>query len=597
MTAIRADALIAGAGLGGIAATLAACDAGMTVVLTEECSRIGGQVTTQAVSALDEHPLVERAGRTATYARFRDGVRAWYARRYGHDVASEVVQNPGGGWVSRLCCEPEVAEHVLLGMLAPHVHSGRLRVITGCRPVGADGEDQVVRAVTFDLEGGSALTIEAAVVADATELGDLLPLVGASWALGAESASETGEPHALAGPGDPRRMQACTMCIVVERRPGEDHTIERPGDYDRWRERFTLSPRRADGTRPAHGFYTHGDTGLPPFWTYRRIRDGRALDPEGPLTDLAVINWPGNDYVDRPLIARSGRDPSAFAEARALSRAFLHWLQTEAPHDDGGGRGHPELRPAPEVSGTIDGIAEFPYVREARRLRPVRRVTEHDLVDDTASARAPGMADGVGLGWYHLDMHARVGDPTTWYEPTKPFQIPAGSLVGDEVANLVAAGKAVGATHVANSALRVHVCEWAIGEAAGVVLAEAWAGGRSPRDVASTPAAVGAVQHRLLARGAPVFWFDDLPDDHASWEPAQLLAIAGAVDADPVRRASLSARPTSPVSARQSQALVAAAARLGRGTPAAATIRGMEWGEACRLLVSRGGATGTDGGR
>ena len=46
---IRADVLIAGAGLGGCAAAWAALRRGRTVLLTEETDWIGGQMTAQAV--------------------------------------------------------------------------------------------------------------------------------------------------------------------------------------------------------------------------------------------------------------------------------------------------------------------------------------------------------------------------------------------------------------------------------------------------------------------------------------------------------------------------------------------------------------------
>ncbi|MFG2629796.1 FAD-dependent oxidoreductase [Streptomyces sp. NPDC048473] len=59
--------LVVGGGLGGVAAPLAACRAGSTVVLTEETDWIGGRLTAQAVPP-DEHPWIESYGATANYA-------------------------------------------------------------------------------------------------------------------------------------------------------------------------------------------------------------------------------------------------------------------------------------------------------------------------------------------------------------------------------------------------------------------------------------------------------------------------------------------------------------------------------------------------
>ena len=55
-------------------------------------------------------------------------------------------------------------------------------------------------------------------------------------------------------------------------------------------------------------------------------------------------------------------------EARQLSLSLFHWLQTEAPRPDGG-TGYPGLYLRPDVTGTDDGLAKSPYVRESRRIR------------------------------------------------------------------------------------------------------------------------------------------------------------------------------------------------------------------------------------
>ena len=61
-----ADVVIIGGGLGGCAAALAACRAGLRVVCTEATDWIGGQITSQAVPP-DEHPWIESFGCTRRY--------------------------------------------------------------------------------------------------------------------------------------------------------------------------------------------------------------------------------------------------------------------------------------------------------------------------------------------------------------------------------------------------------------------------------------------------------------------------------------------------------------------------------------------------
>src|SRR2546421_2102357 len=107
-TSLACELLIAGGGLGGCAAALAACARGRRVVMSEETDWIGGQLTAQGVSAPDEHRYIEQFGGTRRYYELRNRIRAYYRETTTLSpkaLASETL-NPGGGWVSRLCCEP-----------------------------------------------------------------------------------------------------------------------------------------------------------------------------------------------------------------------------------------------------------------------------------------------------------------------------------------------------------------------------------------------------------------------------------------------------------------------------------------------------------
>jgi glycine/D-amino acid oxidase-like deaminating enzyme len=140
---MRADVLVVGGGLGGVAAALGALRAGRSVILTEEYDWLGGQLTSQAVPP-DEHSWVERFGVTASYRALREGIRDYYRRHYPLTERARAWRelNPGAGWVSRLCHEPRVAVAVIEAMLAPYRGSGRLRVLQPYRPVDAtvDGD-------------------------------------------------------------------------------------------------------------------------------------------------------------------------------------------------------------------------------------------------------------------------------------------------------------------------------------------------------------------------------------------------------------------------------------------------------------------------
>jgi len=527
---LACDVAVVGGSLGGVAAALAACEAGRTVVLTEATEWIGGQVTSQGVTPLDEHEHIERFGGTARYAAFRERVRAHYRAAYGapERMPDGAPLNPGNGWVSRLCFEPRVALAVLEGMLAPHREAGRLTVLLGHEPVAAEMDGDAVRSVRLRGPDGDPVDVVAAMVLDATDTGELLPLTGTAFVTGAESRDDTGEPHARPGPPDPRAVQSFTVPLAVAFVPGARRSVPRPPGYERLRDAqpFTLA---LDGGRRRHRMLAPGPAGEPPFWTYRRVVDAALLRRPH---DLALVNWAGNDYRDGSLLAGPEERERALAEARRLSLAFLHWLQTACPRDPGDdapgapGRGYPEIQPAPDVLGTPDGLAQAPYVRESRRLLALERVAEHDLSRDARPA-ARRWANAVAIGWYPIDLHPCVGRPeVSLYAPTHPFQLPLGALVPRRTRNLLAACKNVGVTHVANGATRLQPVEWAIGEAAGTLATFCLEHGLAPLEVWASPPWTRALQRRLLERGAPIAWTLDAPPGHPEFVAVQERALA-----------------------------------------------------------------------
>ena len=99
----QTDILIVGGGVGGCAAAMAATSLGNRVVMTEQTSWIGGQLTSQAVPP-DEHRWIEHFGCTRRYRAYRDGVRRYYRDHFPLTAQARAIPNlnPGMGRVSRL---------------------------------------------------------------------------------------------------------------------------------------------------------------------------------------------------------------------------------------------------------------------------------------------------------------------------------------------------------------------------------------------------------------------------------------------------------------------------------------------------------------
>jgi hypothetical protein len=520
----RADVLVVGASLGGVTAALAAARMGRTVILTEETAWIGGQATTQGIP-LDEHPWAEDYGRTRSYAEFRAGVRAYYRRHYPLIPAAQADPNlnPGAGWVSKLCFEPRVGLAVLHEMLAPHLAAGRLTILPRHRPVAAEREGDFVRAVTVQDEiSGARRTLAAPYILDGTELGDLLELGGVESVVGAESRAATGEPLALDGPANLREQMVFTHVFALEHRPGEEHVIARPRDYEFWRNAQSsrgAGPKLAIpdlfGARQDHfGRPIKPGAYVASTWSFRRILCRGNFDPGAFPSDLTVAIWHANEYHLGPLCGVSAEERRRhFEAARQLSLSVIHWLQTEAPNPATSGRGYPGLRPRGDVFGTADGLAQFPYIRESRRLRAEFTVLEqHFRTDSPGNQEGPRKyADSVGVSGYRIDIHRTAregGGSITEVAHGKHWlqQIPLGALIPVRVENLLPAGKNLGVTAVTNGAFRVHPTEWNIGEAAGALAAFCLQRKLRPRQVRNTPAHLADFQRELVRQGAELDW-------------------------------------------------------------------------------------------
>jgi FAD dependent oxidoreductase len=233
---IECDDLIVGGGAGGVAAALAAARRGRRVHLTEETDWIGGQLTAQGVSALDEHDDIETFGGTASYYQLRNALRDHYHPLAG-DVGKQPHFNPGNCWVTRVAFEPKVAVAAMMRTLRPHIDAGQVTLHLRTKVAAGHVDDNRIIAVTaIDLDRGGDLRFHPAMVLDATELGDLLPLVGAEYRTGAETIAEAGEPHAQPSEPKPHCVQSFTYVLGLERRPfGERHVIARPERYEYFR--------------------------------------------------------------------------------------------------------------------------------------------------------------------------------------------------------------------------------------------------------------------------------------------------------------------------------------------------------------------------
>jgi hypothetical protein len=160
----------------------------------------------------------------------------------------------------------------------------------------------------------------------------------------------------------------------------------------------------------------------------------------------------------------------------------------------------------PDVVGTLDGLAMYPYIRESRRIQAEFTMVEQHISAETQSDGAQSYDDAVAVGYYFLDMHQRTEDAVPFLTQVWPYQIPLGSLIPRRVRNVIPAGKNLGVTHVVNSATRLHPVEWVIGEAAGTLAAFCVERGLDPTAVRASRDCLGDFQSLLVSQGVEIAW-------------------------------------------------------------------------------------------
>ena len=501
---LRCNVAVIGGGVGGCAAALAALRNGLRVVMTEETDWVGGQLTSQAVPP-DEHRWIEQFGATELYRTYRRHVRDHYRQHYPltPEARARVHLNPGDGSVSRLTHEPRVSLAVLEQLLAPYLTGGHLTLLLEHRPVRADTVGDVVRSVAVRGIDGREIAIHAPYFIDATEQGDLLPLTKTEFVTGFESRKQTGEQHAPAE-AQPANIQAFTVCFAVDYLPGEDHTIDKPAEYAFWRDyvpkmtppwpgkllSWSMSnPITLDERKVMFDPTGASDPGgALNLFLYRRIVNKRNFAPGSVNSDVSLVNWPQNDYW----LGNLHEDPRHLERARQLSLSLLYWMQT--------GAGWKGLRIRPDITGTPDGLAKSPYIRESRRIQAEFTVVEEHVRVATT------FADSVGVGSYRIDLHPSTGGDNYIDVASVPFQIPLGALIPRRVENLIPGSKNLGVTHITNGCYRLHPVEWNIGEAAGALAAHAVTTKNPPRRIRNDARLLADFQTKLVAQGFELAW-------------------------------------------------------------------------------------------
>jgi FAD dependent oxidoreductase len=377
---IGCDIMIAGGGLSGTATAYEGLLAGKQVCMTEITDWVGGQISAQGVSALDERPT-QRAKKyfPRGYLEFRQKIEDHYGKL-----------NAGSCWVSEACFLPKDAHKILYGMLRTAEQKGKGKLywypntVVKNLIIGKRGDGQQINgviAIQHQPQPGTApvnteplsQTIEDAYsyqdspkfqkqkiifippyrtpqqkastptnwyVVDATETGELVGLADVPYRLGLDARSAD-EPSSASTTGDPYCTQGFTYPFAMETTATPQPQTP-PAFYQQYAPYYSYELKRL------------ADFGL--VYSYRRILSAGKGTPTkfGGINytapapgDISMQNWTwGNDYrpgsaQDNLILDRSqlqtgkqlevdgwmgGLRTDTLRKGEETAQGFYHWL-------------------------------------------------------------------------------------------------------------------------------------------------------------------------------------------------------------------------------------------------------------------------------
>ncbi|MEX0362102.1 MAG: FAD-dependent oxidoreductase, partial [Allomuricauda sp.] len=461
------DIVIVGGGAGGTSAGIQAARMGAKVQIIEKTSWLGGMLTSAGVSAIDGNHKMP----SGIWGEFRQ-------KLYDHYGGPKAVAT---GWVSHTLFEPSVGRSILTEMA--NLDNLDIAYEADFSKVEKVDEKWLVRYK----KKGKSFSTKASILIDATETGELLPLVGADFRLGMDSKADTGEKEA---PENANSIVQDLTYVAILKDVGDEKNrrglVKKPKNYNA--DAYTCACKREGGEM--FGSVADCDQML----TYGKLPN-----------DKYMINWPncGNDFfVDWQEMTQDQQE-EALKQAKDFTQGFVYYIQNEL--------GYKNLRLANEFP-TKDNFPMIPYHREGRRAKgKTFLVVDHlERPYDFKLYRT-----GVAVGDYPIDHHHDKNPDAPKIEfiniKVPSYSIPMGSLVPEQVDNFLVSDKNISVSNIVNGTTRLQPVVLGIGQAVGTIAAIAVKEQTNTADVS-----IRQVQQALLETKAYIMPYVDVaPDDNA----------------------------------------------------------------------------------
>ena len=434
------DVLVVGGGPSGIMAALAAAEEGLSVMLIESRSHLGGNLTIglPVLGFLDQHTRPIIAGLPQ---KFIDRLRL---------IGSASEHRPCPLHMSLTLVDPEAVKTVAMEMLLER--GVEIRFYTWfASPIMAG--DRLRGIITESKAGREAIL--GRVIIDCTGDADV------AWRAGVPC--EKGDSQ---GGMQPPTLMFCLAGV----------------DTDQLRMSLCNEPQNyiADIIPPE---YFGRNRQFIVVGLRQLIRQARADGLRLPTERTIVITGlrPGEVWVNMTRVKGvDGTDPSSLTSGEIETRRQIENITKFL------------IRYVPGF-GSAQFIRTAPFlgIRETRRIVGQYVMTREDILE------CRRFTDAIAVGSYPVDLHRPHDNDCTLEYCGDSYEIPYRSLLPQGVSYLLIAGRCISTTHEAMAAIRVMSTCMALGEAAGRAAKIAIRHGLAPADIP-----IVTLQQELLCAGA-----------------------------------------------------------------------------------------------
>ena len=476
------DVIVIGGGAGGTSAAIQSARNGAKTLLIEETDWLGGMLTSAGVSAVDGNYKLP----SGFWGEFKDSLVSHYG-------SLEALKT---GWVSNTLFEPRVGNQILKSIAKKE---NNLNILFSTKVNSVNKLDLLKTDYhNFNVKSSKG-NFTSKILIDATELGDVLPMIDEDYDLGMDSREMYGEDIAPEKNND--IIQDLTFVMILKNY-NQSVKIDKPKNYD-----------------PSEFYCSTASINCPEsdkaLWTPKQMMNYGEL-PNGKI----MINWPiyGNDYYSNLIEMNYDERNEVFKNAKEKSLRYLYYIQDELGYDN--------YSLSDEEFDTDDNFPPIPYYREARRIKG--KVTfSLDYIKKPFDQIHPLYRTGILVGDYPVDHHHdahpdRYNLPQLAFYPIPSYSLPIGSIISKKNPNFLVAEKSISVSNLVNGTTRLQPVVLQIGQIAGLIASES-----VKNNINTHQIDIRNIQKKFLDKGGYIQPYLDVEKNHPFFKAYQRIGSTG----------------------------------------------------------------------